>query len=222
MSCPSKRIAPEVGLSCSRISLEVVVLPQPDSPITPSVSPAATQKSIPSTALTHPTFRRGKSAVVTEKYFVRPSISNSGGDMGVPWGLDCLRFGAPAPCRPGAANVDLARLLVDAARKCFGAPRVKGAARRQRGKIGRLARDREQLLLVAELWHRAEQRLGVGVLRRVEQVTHAARFDNLAGVHDRELVAHARDDAEVMGHKDDRNPSLLLQFLQQVEVLRLD
>ena len=40
MSWPSKRIVPAVGLSCSRISLEVVVLPQPDSPISPSVSPA--------------------------------------------------------------------------------------------------------------------------------------------------------------------------------------
>src|SRR3954447_16764733 len=151
-------MAPEVGLSCSRISLEVVVLPQPDSPITPSVSPAATAKSIPSTALTHPTVRRGKSAVVTGKYFVRPSISNSNDDMRVPRGLDCLRFGAPAPRRPGAANMDLARLLVDAARQCLGAPRVKGATRRQGGEIGRLTRDREQLLLAAEFRHRAEQR----------------------------------------------------------------
>src|SRR5579863_862649 len=81
MSSPSKRIAPPVGRSCNRISFEVVVLPQPDSPMTPRVSPAAIAKSIPSTALTQPTFLRGKSAVVTGKCLVRPSISKSGGDI---------------------------------------------------------------------------------------------------------------------------------------------
>ena len=39
MSSPSNRIAPAVGVSCSRISFEVVVLPHPDSPISPRVSP---------------------------------------------------------------------------------------------------------------------------------------------------------------------------------------
>jgi len=37
MSRPSKRIVPEVGVSCNRISLEVVVFPHPDSPMSPSV-----------------------------------------------------------------------------------------------------------------------------------------------------------------------------------------
>jgi hypothetical protein len=31
-------IAPDVGVSCSRISFEVVVFPHPDSPMRPSVS----------------------------------------------------------------------------------------------------------------------------------------------------------------------------------------
>ena len=38
MSRPSKAIAPDVGVSCSRISFEVVVFPHPDSPMRPSVS----------------------------------------------------------------------------------------------------------------------------------------------------------------------------------------
>src|SRR5207248_7306170 len=67
MSSPSKRMAPLVGPSCNRISFEVVVLPQPDSPITPRVSPGSTAKSMPSTALTQPIWRRGKSAIVTGK-----------------------------------------------------------------------------------------------------------------------------------------------------------
>src|ERR1700674_10277 len=107
-------MAPAVGVSCSRISFEVVVLPHPDSPMTPRVSPAATAKSMPSTALTQATFLRGKTAVVTGKCLVRPSISNSGG-MHVPWDFLCraalLRFGAPAPRGPRRADRHLARLV---------------------------------------------------------------------------------------------------------------
>src|SRR5688572_15112201 len=112
MSCPSKRMAPAVGLSCNRISFDVVVLPQPDSPITPSVSPAATVKSIPSTALTQPTLRRGKNAVLTAKCFVRPSISSNGGDMGIPgnilYRVVGLRLGEPAPRPPFTGDPHLA------------------------------------------------------------------------------------------------------------------
>jgi len=45
MSRPSKVIVPAVGVSCSRINFEVVVFPQPDSPMSPGVSPAWMAKS---------------------------------------------------------------------------------------------------------------------------------------------------------------------------------
>src|SRR5713101_1866211 len=196
MSCPSNRIAPAVGVSCNRISFEVVVLPQPDSPMTPRVSPAPTAKSMPSTAFTQAVFLRGNSAVVTGKCLVRPSISNSGGGMDFLCGIAGLRLGEPAPRRPRAADLHLWRLFAGATRQCRGAARVKGAARRQGREIGRLAGDREQLFLAAELRHRAEQGLGVGMLWGVEQLAHRAGLDDLAGIHDRKLVAHTRDDAE--------------------------
>src|SRR5216683_5513677 len=218
MSCPSNRIAPAVGVSCNRISFEVVVLPQPDSPMTPRVSPAPTAKSMPSTAFTQAVFLRGNSAVVTGKCLVRPSISNSGGGMDFLCGIDDLWLGEPAPGRPRATDLYLWRFFESAARQRRGAARVKGAARRQGGEIGRLARDGEQLLLAAELRHRAKQRLGVGMLRGVEQLAHRAGLDNLAGIHDRELVAHARDDAEVVGHENNGDPGLLLEILQEVEI----
>src|SRR5438094_5758330 len=174
MSSPSKRIGPAVGVSGSRISLEVVVLPQPDSPMTPRVSRASTAKSIPSTALTQPIRRRGKTAVVTGKCLVSPSTSNSGGDMKVLFGWLALRNSTPAPRRPPGTDPQLGRLLTGAARHRLGAARVKGAARGQRSEIRRMAGNGEQRLLAAELRHRAEEALGVGMLRRVEQLAHGA------------------------------------------------
>src|SRR5438067_9978282 len=131
MSWPSKRIAPAVGASCNRISFEVVVLPQPDSPMTPSVSPGEIEKSTPSTALTHSIRRRGKTAVVTGKCLARPSISNSDVGMNILFGLFggfCL--GEPAARRPGAGEPRLARFLLGAARQGLGAARLEGAAGR--------------------------------------------------------------------------------------------
>ena len=50
MSSPSNRMMPEV-LSISRITIiEVVDLPQPDSPTRPTLSPRAIEKLMPSTA----------------------------------------------------------------------------------------------------------------------------------------------------------------------------
>src|SRR5437762_13532135 len=120
MSRPSKRIVPAVGLSCSRISFEVVVLPQPDSPITPRVSPASTAKSMPSTALTQPTRRRGNAEVTTGKYLATASTSSSGGDMNGLFRCGLL-FGEPAPHRPRCTDPALAWLVVGAAGHRLGA-----------------------------------------------------------------------------------------------------
>ncbi len=54
MSVPSNSIFPAVGSSSRVTSRPIVDLPQPDSPTTPSVSPALTVKSMPSTARTAP------------------------------------------------------------------------------------------------------------------------------------------------------------------------
>ena len=56
--CPSTTIVPACGLTRFRISMIVVVLPQPDSPTRPSVSPSRMSKLMPSTACTVPTRRR--------------------------------------------------------------------------------------------------------------------------------------------------------------------
>ena len=56
-SSPSNRIEPAVGSMRRRISRPTVVLPQPDSPTSPSVSPRRISKLTPSTAWTIPIVR---------------------------------------------------------------------------------------------------------------------------------------------------------------------
>src|SRR5260370_16938077 len=92
-------MAPAFGPSCNRISFEVVVLPQPASPMTPNVSPRSIAKSMPSTALTQPILRRGNEAVLTAKCLVRPSSSNSGG-LPFLFVLDGHRLGQNPPPPP--------------------------------------------------------------------------------------------------------------------------
>src|SRR5581483_9171170 len=74
-SRPCHRICPATmragGIATSlRTESAVTVLPQPDSPTTPSVSPAAIARSTPSTARTMPSS--------VEKCTLRPRISSSG------------------------------------------------------------------------------------------------------------------------------------------------
>ena len=74
-SVPSKRIDPETmrpgGSGIRRnIESEVTLLPQPDSPTTPRVSPRRTPSETPSTARTMPSR--------VKKYVRRSSISRSG------------------------------------------------------------------------------------------------------------------------------------------------
>src|SRR5215831_15081671 len=159
---------PPVGLSCRRISLDVVVLPQPDSPITPRVSPSAIAKSTPSTAFTQPILRCRRLPVLTAKCLVRLSTSSNGDGIALPR----LTFGQPAPCSPRRGKDGLARLVAGAARQRGGTARVEGAAARRVREIRRLAGDGAQLLLAAELGHRSQQGPGVRVLGVVEELAH--------------------------------------------------
>ena len=72
MSRPSNMIEPPVGSSSLAMQRAIVDLPQPDSPTTPSVSPAFSEKLTPSTALTDPTSFWNTSPRVTGKYFCEP------------------------------------------------------------------------------------------------------------------------------------------------------
>ena len=67
MSCPSNRISPDVGRCSAVTSQPIVVLPHPDSPTSPNVSPRWTSNETPETALTVPTLRWRTAPAVTGK-----------------------------------------------------------------------------------------------------------------------------------------------------------
>ena len=68
MSRPSKEASPLVGSIRRRMTRPVVVLPQPDSPTRPSVSPRRMLKEMPSTAFTAPTCFWKMNPLVMGKY----------------------------------------------------------------------------------------------------------------------------------------------------------
>src|SRR5919198_3563012 len=72
MSLPSKSREPAVGFSKRRKSFARVVLPDPDSPTMPKVSPAATCTVTPSTARIHPCPLPSSGFPLIGKYFLSP------------------------------------------------------------------------------------------------------------------------------------------------------
>src|SRR6266702_4341785 len=77
MSSPRKMIDPAVGFSSMRIIFIVVVLPHPDSPTRPTVSPALIEYETPSTAFTSPTDFWKMRPFMTGKCFFRSRISSN-------------------------------------------------------------------------------------------------------------------------------------------------
>src|ERR1700726_178101 len=67
-----------------------------------------------------------------------------------------------------------------------------------------------------------EQRLGVGMPRRGEDLLPGRQLDDLAEIHHGDTVRHVLDDREIMADEEQRETELLLQILQQVDNLRLD
>src|SRR5215813_6864634 len=211
MSRPSKRMVPALGVSCLRISLEVVVFPHPDSPISPSVSPARIAKSMPSTAFTT-VAAPPRSRCRTGKCFLSPRTSRTGEDI----------VHEPATGDASVARAEVTRLIGHAARHDLRAARVERAPGWEPGQIRGLTADGIERLLAAELRHRADQRARVGMLGGVEELAHGRLLHDLARVHDGHPVAHLRDDAEVVRDEDQGDAGLALDVLQEVQILRLD
>ena len=89
-------------------------------------------------------------------------------------------------------------------------PRYKlRAAPGIRALVGRIEGHRHRALdgfqadagLTTYLGYRAQQSLGVGMLGRVKNLSHAAKLDDLAQVHDCDLIGHVGDYPQVVGDK---------------------
>jgi hypothetical protein len=104
----SKFTLPDVGSINRRMQRPTVVLPDPDSPTSPSVSPFDTPKLMPSTAFTFAT-TRARMPRLTGKYLRRSRTTSSvspapTGTFGVCCGADssrlsCVGFASRSICR---------------------------------------------------------------------------------------------------------------------------
>jgi len=100
----------------------------------------------------------------------------------------------------------------------------KRTALRRVQQVDRLAFNRHQLGVVHRIQTRdaVQQSLRVFMMGIREDLIGRAAFDNVAGVHDGDAVAHGGDDAQVMGDDDDGHAQLLLQIHHQFQDLRLN
>ena len=96
MSWPSSSTAPELGCSSATTTRPIVVLPQPDSPTRPNVSPAVTVNETLDTACTAATLRCRIAPAVTGNSLTRSRTSSRGARRG----RDAVRR---RPARPGGA-----------------------------------------------------------------------------------------------------------------------
>src|ERR1700739_1369142 len=70
--------------------------------------------------------------------------------------------------------------------------------------------------------HSGKQSLGVGMLRRGEDLLPGRHLDDLAEIHDRDTVGHVLDNGQIVADEEQREAELLLQVLEQVDNLCLD
>src|SRR5262245_41989286 len=136
MSSPSKRTSPEVMSIILSTARPVVLLPHPDSPTRPRVSPRRTSNEMPSTAFTLPTWRRTTAPAMTGKWTFRSFTSRtvSGAELGMEK-TGGQMVGSARHQRRALAAADVGGAA---------AARREGAARRQVGEVGRRALDRHQ------------------------------------------------------------------------------
>ena len=84
--------------------------------------------------------------------------------------------------------------------------------------LRRWGRDATPTLVPGEAGHRAEQAPGIWVLRAFEDLLDRARLDDAPGLHHRGAVADMLDDAEIVRDEEHRQPELVLQAQQKIEM----
>ena len=172
--CPSRVTSPASGVSSARAMRPVVLLPEPDSPTMPRVSPRRSANETSSTAVVvEPSGPR--------KCLTRPRASSTtSASVGRAVGSS-RRASAVSSRRASAVS-----------RPRLGLGEQLHPRRAQRRAPGLLAR------------HRGDQRLGVLLAGFTQQHRRRTLLDDAAVLHHEDVVGELRDDRQVVTDQDDR------------------
>jgi hypothetical protein len=69
---------------------------------------------------------------------------------------------------------------------------------------------------------RLKQCPGVWMTWAIENFANGGLFDDASGIHDGDIVAHVRDNAEIMSDEQKREIEFLPQSSQQIQILQLN
>src|SRR6476659_342559 len=205
------------------IARPTVVLPHPDSPTRPSVSPRCNWNEMPLTASTSPTRRNStppKTGNFTTRLWTSSSVSLVIGNRR----LAAVRIEmATHPVTGRVFNqrrVDI-RTRLEGVR----AARHELAADGQAIDVGDRSRDDGEpaRLGAVDARNRPKQPVRVGMKRLVEERVDGRDLLNLASVHNGDAVTGLRNNGEVVCDEEDRGAlATRLHLEHQVENLRLD
>src|SRR5471032_282816 len=226
-SLPIHTISPCVAGMRLRMARDKVDLPQPDSPTTPSVSPAFRSKLTPSTAFS---VRDGAHCSLLFALTLKCTWTSRTDRMvcsDIRYLVQRLHLldRAIAGSQPGgvAAKRFERRDRVGATLACIYAALLERTARRRMRHIRRITGNAdERRIALIEPRQCAQQTDGIGMRRTSEQVVLVALFRHASAVHHHHLLAQAGDHAEVVRDQHDRRAEVVLQVAQQLKYLRLD
>lgn len=89
--------------------------------------------------------------------------------------------------------------------------------------VWRAARDCVKTFVVrSQIWHRGEKSPCVRVARIVEYILDRAALDDLACIHDVDIIGNLRNDAQIVRDIDNRQLPFFLNLLNQFQNLRLN
>src|SRR5215471_13241259 len=205
MSLPERRMLPAVGSISRSIVRPTVDLPQPDSPTSPSVSPASIVKLTPSTANTVPP-ARCSSPLRMGKCFLRSRTSSTVSGMAVP--VKLVRAPAGGPMAPAFFLVR--RILRATTILGVRAAWRKHAPRREIAERRHGARNFLQPLDRADIFpahrgqprYRAHETVRIGMLRTREQFLDGRLLHLAAGIHNDDALGGFGHYTEIVGDQD--------------------
>src|ERR1700716_1614685 len=230
MSSPSNMITPSV-LSMRRITMvEVVDLPQPDSPTRPTLSPRFTAKLMPSTARN----TSGSGAGLRWKMFLKLPVmplraysltsfsTTSSGAAALPLVRAADPVGSPPPFGGGVGVSSWRTLLVQQRRPPSPSLPHKGGGSRPSLRLqvssysGGIVFGQEVAQRGAGARRRPHQLAGVGMRRRGENLARGRRLHHMALFHHRHTVAIGRGEPEIVGDEDGRHAALFGELDDEV------